>query len=78
LIERGFTQKTILNKREALNRLETFLGNLELSFKSSLEYMKHLHKNGWQTNSIKAEFKIIKAFISYLFNQEKVDAKDGR
>lgn len=70
-VERGFTAKTLRGKREALKRFFFWLGVKDFSLESVRIYMSDLLRTvSWKKVSIIAEIKVIKAYITWLYENE--------
>lgn len=52
-IERGFSPKTVKNKRHCLYRLLRFNRSVRLSLESLGKYTEHLHYKEWSSTSLK-------------------------
>lgn len=72
-IERGFSPKTVKNKRHCLYRLLRFLRTVRLSLESLKRYTEYIYNKEWSNSSIATELKIIKTFINFLESHKYIE-----
>lgn len=58
--------------------MSKYLGVTELSLESSRAYMAYLKEKGWQNSSIHADFRLIRAFITFLSENGHTKGNWGR
>ncbi len=79
-LAKGFTEKTMINKRQELKQLLKFLDEkravheLEgISFHDLKAYARYKQQSGLQPSSLVSMFKVIRAFFSWCVREEYLD-----
>ena len=73
---RGFSGRTIDNKRTLFQRLTTFLREQPLDLEHTQDYINHLNSKQVQAYSIKTIVANIKSFIHWIIRKKKVIMED--
>ncbi len=70
--------KTLKGKTETFRRLTRYLNGNSLNTTTARGYMSHLYEKKWQISSINSEFRHIRAFISWCYEQNFIKNNWGK